>query len=107
MSDVKRRELTRVSGRHRLDELAVAGIPDEPGVYWLFRSGTLLFVGPARRSLRARVQAHRRGEQGPCTQHADEFAYETTARPTNRARAILNVYEARTGRLPRCNDRLP
>jgi excinuclease UvrABC nuclease subunit len=97
----------RISGRRRFEEAALSDSPDEPGVYSLFRGGTLIYVGPARRRIRARLRAHQRGEQGPCTQRADEFQWETTSRPTDRARAILIVHQTRTGRLPSCNDRVP
>jgi hypothetical protein len=104
---MKRGELYRVSSRRRLDEATLRDIPDEPGVYWLYRGSALLFVGIARRSLRARVWAHLKGVFGPCSRHADEYQWQTTSQPTSRARAVLLVYQARTGHLPRCNDALP
>jgi hypothetical protein len=101
-----RTEVSRVSTRHALSEPGLSGAPDEPGAFWLFKAGTLIFVGHARRSLRVRLLAHLRGEEGSCTQHADQYQWETTSTPTARARTLLAEYQARFGRLPRCNDRL-
>jgi hypothetical protein len=102
-----RTEVSRVSTRHALSEAGLSGAPDEPGVFWLFKSGALIFVGHARRSLRARLLAHVRGEQGSCTGRADQYQWETSGTPTARARTLLAEYAARFGRLPRCNDRMP
>ena len=102
-----RSEFSRVSTRHALSEPGLSGAPNEPGVFWLFKAGTLIFIGHARRSLRARLLAHLRGEEGSCTQRAAEYQWETTGTPTARARTLLAEYAARFGRLPRCNDRMP
>jgi len=100
-------DFSRVSTRHALNEPGARGAPDEPGVFWLFKAGALIFVGHARRSLRARLLAHVRGEEGSCSQRADQYQWETTSTPTARARTLLAEYAARSGRLPRCNDQMP
>jgi hypothetical protein len=66
-------DFSRVSTRHALNEPGARGAPDEPGVFWLFKAGALIFVGHARRSLRARLLAHVRGEEGSCSQRADQY----------------------------------
>jgi hypothetical protein len=76
-------------------------------VFWLFKAGALIFVGHARRSVRARLLGHVRGEQGSCTLRADQYQWETCGTPTARARTLLAEYATRSGKLPRCNDRMP
>jgi hypothetical protein len=105
-ADRARSDVSRVSTRHAFTDASVGGAPQEPGVFWLFRAGTLIFVGLARRSLRARLLAHVHGKEGACTQRADEYRWETSTTPTARVRTLLAEYAARSGRPPRCNDRL-
>ena len=81
--------------------------PRAPGIYMLYRSGRLIYVGMAERrgGIRAKLEAHRRGDHGACTRAATAFLYELAADPARAQREYLLARMARHGgRPPLCNQ---
>lgn len=81
--------------------------PDESGVYALFKTGKLVYVGSATDSIRSRLLRHNNGNEGECTKSATDFACETTGSPQVRERELLNEFKDENGTLPDCNDVMP
>lgn len=81
----------------------------ENGVYSLWDGEVIIYYGKAGgyNSIRARLQAHKRGDEGPCTMTATAFQQEITFLPAVRELQLLREYLARFNQLPRCNDVLP
>lgn len=82
--------------------------PASPGVYLLYKSGRLVYIGLAVNGagIRAELESHRRGAHGRCTQAATEFLFELAADPLALHRRYLGSHRARYGgRLPPCNER--
>jgi hypothetical protein len=91
------------------DPFTAAGVamaPTQPGVYLLYRSGRLIYIGMAASGsgIRAALEAHRRGAYGRCTRSATAFDYELSADPPETLHAYLRAHMARYGRLPPCNE---
>ena len=85
-------------------EECVAIAPTAPGVYLLYSSGRLIYVGMALSGIRQTLERHRRGAHGECTRHATAFHCEITANPERAQREYLRAHMARYGgRLPPCN----
>ena len=84
----------------------ISRAPRAPGIYMLYRSGRLIYVGMAERrgGIRAKLEAHRRGDHGTCTRTATAFLYEVAADPSQAQREYLLAHMAsHGGRLPLCN----
>lgn len=81
----------------------------ENGVYALWDGEEIIYYGKAEgaNSIRARLQAHKRGDEGPCTRSATTFQQEIAFMPAVREAQLLREYLARFNQLPRCNDVLP
>jgi excinuclease UvrABC nuclease subunit len=82
--------------------------PDEHGVYELYDGDELIYIGRAAGTgvtIRTRLQAHRRGDEGRCTQRATHYRREVNSRPIGREAELIREYVTRYGRLPRCNER--
>lgn len=92
---------------YSFDQSNVNLCPREPGVYWLFWDGELIYIGMSDWSIRSRLCAHLSGSEGSCTAAADQFAFETTTNPELREQELLEGHRVRYGRYPRCNDRKP
>lgn len=84
----------------------VNGSPEVPGVYALFRDGALIYYGRASASIRARLQSHFRGDEGPCTKSATQYRREPCTNPVSRESALLQEFVNANGVLPRCNERM-
>lgn len=80
--------------------------PEQPGVYALYSSGTLIYYGRASVSIRARLKSHYDGNEGPCTRAATHYAREVCSNPVNREVELLREFQAANHRLPRCNERI-
>lgn len=82
-----------------------AGAPEEPGVYALWKNDELIFLGRASQgaTLRERLTEHL-GGSFPCTQGATHYTWELCLNPAAREAEVLREYQARFGRLPRCNE---
>lgn len=84
----------------------VAGSPEEPGLYALWRADELIFLGRASTgaTIRARLTEHL-DAPCPCTEGATHYSWELSLQPAAREAEVLREFQARFGRLPRCNDR--
>jgi hypothetical protein len=97
----------RVGEQIPFDSRNVAEAPALPGVYLLYRHHRLIYIGlaAAGASIRERLQHHRRGHGGPCTQSATEFDYEASTDPVPLYRHYVAVYlDATGGLMPDCNE---
>jgi hypothetical protein len=85
----------------------VDAAPASSGVFLLYRSGRLIYIGLAGpgASIRECLRQHLRGEGGPCTRLANEFDYEASTDPVSLYRHYVAVYLGTSaGRLPDCNQ---
>ena len=81
--------------------------PDSQGVYELLQNGVTTYYGSATATIRSRLQSHKAGYEGPCTQYSTHYKREVCSNPRERERQLLQEYVQRYGRLPRCNDVMP
>ena len=98
-----------IGGRsHGFNEMNIMLAPEGPGVYALYNGASVIYYGRARgpsTTIRSRLQSHQAGREGPCTQGASHFRYEEIPEPADRELELLNEFESRFGRLPRCNEK--
>jgi excinuclease UvrABC nuclease subunit len=82
--------------------------PETPGVYELSKNGEVIYIGKGEVTIRSRLQAHYRGDEGRCTQEATHYKREeTTAKRAGPYEVeLLEEYRKKHGKLPRCNGRL-
>jgi len=81
--------------------------PASHGVYALYDGDTTIYFGRAAGmgvTIRTRLQAHKRGDEGKCTQSASHYRREVTEAATSREKELLEEYLSKSGRLPRCNE---
>jgi excinuclease UvrABC nuclease subunit len=83
---------------------SIAQAPDLPGVYTLISDGNIIYFGRADRSLKARLESHLRGDEGPCTQEATHYEIEATFSYLLREEQLIAAYRARHGKPPPCNE---
>ena len=90
--------------KYRFTPSMAAGAPEEAGVYALWSGEELLFVGRASpaATIRARRIEHLGGSY-PCTRHATHYTWELSLHAAAREAEVLKEFQARFGRLPRCN----
>jgi hypothetical protein len=90
--------------KYRLTRVMVDGAPEEAGVYALWESDELIYVGRASgtTTIRARLLEHLES-QAPCTMRASHYSWELSLRPALRENEVLGDYQARHGRAPKCN----
>ena len=83
--------------------------PTSDGVYSLHQGGEITYIGKGEgeNGIRARLQAHIRGDEGRCTQQAEKYRREVCGNPTTRERELLQEYQQAHGKLPRCNEVMP
>ena len=84
--------------------------PAEHGVYQLYKDGVTIYIGRAAGegvTIRSRLQSHFRGDEGSCTKAATDYKREVTSKPVSRERELIDEYENKYGKLPRCNDVRP
>jgi hypothetical protein len=88
-------------------DATVALSPALPGVYLLYRSGRLVYIGVAVNGsgIRQELESHLHGAYGSCTQDASAFLYEVAADPIALHREYVRAHKAQYGgRLPACNE---
>jgi hypothetical protein len=88
----------------------IASAPGQNGVYALWDNFGVIYYGSssgATSTIRERLQAHKAGRHGPCTQNATHFQAEVCLYPLAREKQLLDEHERQFGRLPRCNDVMP
>lgn len=77
------------------DEETVYDAPEAPGVYALWRYGTVLFYGLAdgeQSSIRTALAEHFTGLRGSRTRAATHCSWEVNARPAKRLNELLAGY---------------
>ena len=87
----------------------VNAAPESAGVYALYEGTLLIYYGRAQGgdvTIRSRLQAHLRGDEGSCTKSATSFCAETTSNPALLEKQLLAEFEGQYGSLPRCNSRI-
>lgn len=83
--------------------------PTDDGVYALYDEDIKIYIGKGDgvNGIRTRLQAHKRGDEGKCTQEASHYRREVCTNPKSREKEELQEYEDANGELPRCNDVMP
>lgn len=84
--------------------------PQSHGVYQLFDGDITIYIGRATGkgvTIRSRLQDHKLGREGLCTQRATHYRREATSPPVARENELLEKFYNRYGQLPRCNDVMP
>ena len=89
------------------DDEITGNAPDAAGVYALEDVGDVIYYGSSTDSVRGRLQAHKNGDEGACTQNAGWFRTELNSSPRARERQLLQEYQREHGRLPKCNSVIP
>ena len=95
--------------KYAFNEDNVNKSPDVQGIYQLYDGDTLIYIGRADGktvTIRSRLQAHLRGDEGPCTQSATTYSRYEHSNPKAEEIRLLDAFKARWGRLPRCNSRV-
>lgn len=88
-------------------EAAVDLMPAGPGVFFLYASGRLIYIGVALNGvgIREELASHLRGAHGVRTRDATAFVCEASSQPLKLQRAYLEAHRARYGgRVPPCNE---
>jgi hypothetical protein len=97
-----------ISGdKHAFTQENIDRSPAEHGVYALYDGDTTIYFGRAAGAgvtIRVRLQAHKRGDEGRCTQSATHYRREVTEAAVSREKELLQEYLDKYGRLPRCNE---
>jgi excinuclease UvrABC nuclease subunit len=90
---------------YRFTEVIIAGAPDNAGIYALWQDDELIYVGRAMAAgtIRERLAEHFHRRLCPCTEKATHYSWELSLRPAAREAELLQEYEAKHGKLPRCN----
>lgn len=99
-----------ISGdRYSFTQENVDKSPTTAGVYALYDDGETIYIGKGdgENGIRERLQSHKRGDEGSCTQNASHYRRETCTNPRTRERELLQEYQSANGRLPRCNEVMP
>jgi hypothetical protein len=81
--------------------------PASPGVYLLYRSHRLIYIGlaAAGATIREKLGHHLHGAGGRCTHAATEFDYEVSDDPVALYRHYVAVYLGTSaGVMPDCNE---
>jgi hypothetical protein len=95
---------------HDFTDQEIAAVPASPGVYELGSAKGVVYYGSSETNIRDRLQRHKRGDEGPCTQGALYFRTEIAllgSSPLQRERELLTEYYFQYGRLPECNTLMP
>lgn len=90
-------------------EEVIAYAPNENGVYLLYEGDELIYIGRAVGAfvtIRSRLQAHWRGDEGACTQRATAYGWHICPDGSQLEADLLAAYRQTYGRLPRCNSRI-
>ena len=89
--------------RHRFTTWQISGAPAAPGVYLLWESDEMIYVGSTRGdvSIRSRLQDHYARRIAP--HDATHFSWEITALASEREAELLEEFRIANSRFPRCN----
>jgi hypothetical protein len=98
-----------ISGtKYRFTFENISRTPTYIGVYALYYGDVTIYIGKAEGAggIKSRLESHKRGDMGTCTQRATAYRCEHNRNPSRREKELLVGYLRRFGRLPRCNDRV-
>ncbi len=100
-----------ISGdKHKFADEVIVNSPEKAGVYALYDGDETIYIGRAQggtTTIRSRLQAHKRGDEGDCTKGATHYQRELTESAVIREKELLEEYKRNNGgRLPRCNVRV-
>ena len=97
-----------MKNKRRFDDENIAEASNEKGVYYLFSIlDEKIYIGSTNVSIRIRLQAHKRGDHGECTQNAYYFDDRYSYDPEGDERRELAEYVKQHEKSPRCNDVIP
>ena len=94
--------------KYEFSQKNVDGSPAQAGVYALYDNLQISYYGRAQGdtvTIRSRLQSHKAGRDGVCTQGATHYRREPTSTPIAREKELLDEYKTSNGKLPRCNER--
>ena len=89
---------------YRFNDVIIAGAPGNAGIYALWQDDELIYVGRAT-AIRERLLEHFHRHLCPCTENATHYSWELSLNPAAREAQLLQEYQAKNGRLPRCNEK--
>lgn len=94
--------------KYKFTDKSITNAPTYIGVYALYDGNTTIYIGKAdgEGGIKNRLQAHKRGDMGRCTQRAHAYRREHHKNPSARETELLEGYLRRFGKLPRCNERI-
>ena len=92
----------------RFTDKNISNSTTDIGVYALYRYRELIYIGKAdgMNGIKSRLQAHKRGDEGRCTQRATSYRRERHRDALARETYLLEEFYERYRRLPRCNERI-
>ena len=95
--------------KHEFTQENVDKSPTDDCVYTLYDENITIYIGKGDgvNGIRARLQAHKRGDEGKCTQGASHYRREVCTNPKARESELVQEYKDANGKLPRCNDVMP
>ncbi len=95
--------------RYSFIPAAIKNAPEHEGVFGIFRGPELIFLGHTDTlygTIKAALTGHFEGLCGDCTMDATRYAWEVVASPRARLLNLLQQFQARHQRAPRCNEKL-
>jgi len=94
--------------KKRFTDKNISNSPTDSGVYALYRYNELIYIGMGDSvgGIKSRLQSHKKGYEGKCTQNATSYKRERHSDPETREIHLQEEYIRAYGKLPRCNDRV-
>ena len=94
--------------KYRFTDKNISNSPTDIGVYVLYEHRELIYIGKGdgMNGIKSRLRAHKRGDEGRCTQRATSYRRERHRDPSAREVYLLEEFYKRHSRLPRCNERI-
>jgi hypothetical protein len=91
--------------KYKLTRSLVGGAPEGTGIYALWEDDELIYIGRANGvGIKAALLRHLDNGYCPCTRRASHYSWELSLRPATREVEVLERFQARHRRLPRCNE---
>ena len=86
--------------RYEFKDVTIISAPTYKGVYALDIGQEIIYIGKAdgANGIRERLQAHKRGDEGPCTLGAIAYMREQHDNPSGREKELLEEYERTYGK---------
>ncbi len=82
-------------------------LPESPGVFTLYKDGTLIFIGYANgdsQTIRSQIMGHKEGREVPLTKLFDHYTREVTPNVVVRYRELMQNYARKYHRWPKGNE---